>query len=140
VDLVRNMQKASGMLDIKGISDKIVDRAKILKSNDKSEMVIELKPEWLGNITINILSEKGLISVVITAPQNSKDLIDANKAELEAALKNSNLNIGSLQVSVGGNKNQNSDQKENNFVADYSPMNYDSFMEFMTDQRRLGRS
>ncbi len=98
---LRGLEKA-GKAEARLIAEKIVESAKLLGPKDKKELVIELKPDWLGSVTINLTNEKGVINIAITAAQDAKQLIDEQMNELESALKASNLNIGSLNVSVSG--------------------------------------
>jgi hypothetical protein len=106
-DFTEEMSKNSKTSGIEEVIDKIVESIKMLKSKDKTELVIDLKPEWMGNITLNIKSENGALTINILASQSTKDLLDSNLAELEAALKNSNLNVGNLGVSVDNNRKDN---------------------------------
>ena len=39
--------------------NQIIDKAKVVVSEDRSEMVIELKPEALGKLTLKIVTERG---------------------------------------------------------------------------------
>ena len=84
------------------MADAVLDSAKVLKSGQKTEVELQLKPEWLGNISLKISSQDGKINVQIFAGQASKELLESQMAELEITLKNANIAVGSLTVFVGG--------------------------------------
>lgn len=79
----------------------ILDKAKVLKNSEKTELILKLKPEDLGNIIVSITKQEGVINISIYAKESTRDLIEQNMGELEANLKN--MNIGGLQVSISGN-------------------------------------
>lgn len=118
-EFIKDLENASGRENIRSIAEKILDKIKFLKSGDKTMFSIELKPEWLGSIKVDITSVNGKINVAIFAGEKSKELLDSGLAELENMLKNANLNIGSVQVSIGGgsqndNAEYDTDEDEKN--------------------------
>lgn len=84
------------------IADKIVESASMLKVNGKAELVLNLKPQWLGDLKMNISSENGTLTIQIFANERTKDLIESQLEELKQMLAEAKLDIGSLNVSVGG--------------------------------------
>ena len=104
--------------NIEMIASQLIDGIKLTKSKGLTELVLELKPEWLGNVTLNVKQENGILTVRIFAGEATKQMLDANLAELETALKSSNLNIGSLQVSVGGDSKQGQRDGEESIYLD----------------------
>ncbi|MCX5749097.1 MAG: flagellar hook-length control protein FliK [Candidatus Saganbacteria bacterium] len=115
-EFIRNIEKFSARIDIQSIIDKIVETIKLVKSGEKTELVLDLKPEWLGNMTLNISSDKGVLTVQIFAGENAKSLLDANIKKLQEALKTANLNIGSLSVSVNSQQNRETPSKDQDSV------------------------
>jgi len=112
--LLSKLGQITNNLDIKMIADKIVESAKALKVNDKTELILNLKPDWLGDMTLNISSDKGILTIQILANGKTKELMDSQLSELESFLKSANLNVGSINVSVGnrGSENNHGSQEQ----------------------------
>jgi len=106
-NLLSKLEQVTNNLDIKVIADKIIESAKALKINDKTELMLNLKPDWLGDMTLNISSDKGVLTIQILANGKTKELMDSQISELEAFLKSANLNVGSINVSVGNRGSEN---------------------------------
>jgi hypothetical protein len=60
-----------------------------------------LKPEHLGNALLNITAKDGVITIGIIAEPKTKELIEENLAQLTAAIKDANINLGGVSVGVG---------------------------------------
>ncbi len=91
------------------VINQIVEKLKagVIKE-DVSEIKITLKPEYLGDVSLKILSENGIISAQFTAEnQRIKEIIESNFNQLRDMLNDQGLQISQLSVSVG-----NKDSKE----------------------------
>ena len=44
------------------IHTQIIDKAKLIKNNEDTQMIIKLKPEHLGDLTLKVIVEKGVVS------------------------------------------------------------------------------
>lgn len=93
---------------IEELISSIIDKAKVIKENEKIELIIKLKPEHLGEIVVSLSKDKGNISIVMFADKNTKELMEQSLGDLEKTLKSSNLNISNLQVSIN-NQNRGTD-------------------------------
>ena len=147
---VAGMEKLGSRFDLKAIIDKIVEASKLVKSKEKTELQISLKPDWLGDVLLSISRTKDGLAVNITAGNNAKLLIDSQISDLEQALKAANINISSLQVSVGGqNGSGHQEGAEDGAVAAVTgtadaaenaslpyPVISDDVMKFMMDLNR----
>ena len=87
-----------GKLDIDDLISQIKDKIKFLKDNGKIELSVELKPENLGTVLMNISSNKGVLSINIFADQAAKEVLQDNLKELERSLNLANLNVVGLSV------------------------------------------
>lgn len=82
--------------------DQIVQKAVLLLNNDQHEVHIELKPEFLGHIRLQIVTESQQVAIKITAELPFvKDMLESNLNQLKAELQAQGLKIDSLEVSVG---------------------------------------
>ncbi len=101
------------------IMNQIIDKAKVVVSEDRSEMVIELKPEALGKLTLKIVTERGEVMAKFFADNYQvKAVLESNMQLLKDSLQKQGVNIQGLSVSVNSQKqesqgeNQNSNKKE----------------------------
>lgn len=81
--------------------DQIVQKAVLLLNNDQHEVHIELKPEFLGHIRMQIVTESQQVAIKITAELPFvKDMLESNLNQLKAELQAQGLKIDSLEVSI----------------------------------------
>ena len=84
-----------------GIFDQIVQRAVVQVRNDQSEIKIDLKPDFLGNVRMQIMTENQQVSVRITTEFPAvRDMIEAGLQQLKSELQNQGLHVDRLEVSV----------------------------------------
>jgi flagellar hook-length control protein FliK len=84
----------------------IVQRISMHSQGDQSKMVIRLKPEFLGNVHMQVLTENHQVSVHMTADSASvKQIIEQNLQHLRLELQHHGLEIQKFDVFVG-NTNQ----------------------------------
>jgi|GEM_PF-2939705 len=102
-NFMNGLARASRLSSIELIAGQIVESAKLLKVNGKSELTVDIKPDLLGNLKLNLKEVNGMISIQIFASSTAKDLLDTNLAELKQALASANIAVGGLEVFVGGN-------------------------------------
>ena len=95
---VKNKTDSLKAIDINDLVSQIQDKIKLLKENGKIELSMQLKPENLGTILMNITSNKGVISISLYANGLTREALEESIHDLENALKRVNLNIGSLNV------------------------------------------
>lgn len=92
-------------VDAKALVQEVVNKVQILVQKGKSEMKIQLTPENLGTLHINISLDKGTMTAKMFAEnQHIKEMIDANLNQLKIALGDKGLNITKLEVAVGHNQ------------------------------------
>jgi flagellar hook-length control protein FliK len=90
--------------------EQIVRKAVIYVRNGQHEAKIDLKPEFLGHVRMQITTENHQVTVkIVTELPITKDLIDNNIQQLKSDLQQQGLNVDKLEVSVSNN----SDKYEN---------------------------
>jgi len=99
-------------IDIKSLSEEIIDRVKMIKDKGKTELQIELIPKELGLVTLNVSSMKGILTINLSAASNVAETLNSRLDELAKNLKNANLAVGNLSVSVGNGYNFNYNQNQ----------------------------
>ena len=81
--------------------DQVVQKAVLLLNNDQHEVHLELKPEFLGHIRMQIVTENQQVAIKIVAELPFvKDMLENNLHQLKAELQAQGLDIDELEVSV----------------------------------------
>jgi hypothetical protein len=92
------------------VMDQIVERAAIRSIHGRSEVQIRLKPEFLGNVQMNIAADKEQLVVRIMTDQPVvKEIIETHLHHLKTELHNQGLTIERFEVMV----NPDADQQNN---------------------------
>lgn len=88
----------------KEVIEQIVERVKIDLSNTRNEIKVRLKPEVLGEMTMNIEVVKGVVTAKIMVDnQRTKEIIEGNIFQLKEGIKDTGLEIKTVEVFVGNN-------------------------------------
>ena len=75
--------------------------------NGRSEFKIDLKPETLGHLKMQILTENHHVTIrILTENHSVKEMIENNLAHLKANFQNQGLEIQKFDVSVALNWDQ----------------------------------
>ncbi|WP_432400565.1 flagellar hook-length control protein FliK [Wukongibacter sp. M2B1] len=94
------------------IFNQIIEGAKINISEDVSEMLIKMKPDNLGKLSMKIVVDRGmLVARFEVESQIVKETIESNLEDLRNALKDKGFEIQQFDVSV----NKDSQNSENHF-------------------------
>jgi flagellar hook-length control protein FliK len=90
-----------------GIFDQIVQRAIVQVKTDQSEIKIDLKPDFLGHVRMQIVSENQQISVrILTELPVVRDMLEAGLQQLRSELQNQGLHVDRLEVAVSDDPRQ----------------------------------
>ncbi len=85
----------------------IVEKAALTLKNGQSELRLNLKPDFLGQIHMRIVTENHQVTLKISTEFAAvKDIIEHNIYQLKADLQNHGLEINSLDVSVTKDSHQ----------------------------------
>jgi hypothetical protein len=98
--------KDSGFL----FSNQIVQKAVLSLHNGQHEVQIDLKPDFLGHIRMQIVSEGQQVAIKIVAEfPFVKDMLENNLHQLKTELQTQGLDIDELEVSVAHDSHTESD-------------------------------
>ena len=114
------------------VFQQIVDNSHMLVGKEHSEIKIQLKPEFLGKVSLEISIEKGVVKAEIVAEnQQVKQLIEANLGNLRQTLINQGLKVNQLVVSLGGQSQfgQTKEQGQNTGRGNRKQQNTESLFE-----------
>ena len=83
------------------ILSQVIEKAKVVITADKSEMVIDLKPDSLGKLSLKVVTEHGMIMAKFVAEnQQVKQVLETNMQLLKESLEKQGLNVQGFSVSV----------------------------------------
>lgn len=96
------------------ILNQVVEKAKVVLSAEKSEMVMDLKPDSLGKLALKVVTERGIVAAQFVAEnQQVKEVLEANMQILKDALEKQGLAVQSFSVSVGQDQANGFMRREN---------------------------
>ena len=100
---VESAKKAHAMPSAErmNIFNQVVESAKVVLQEGKSEMTLQLKPENLGRLSVEIVTERGMMVARFEAEsQQVKEIIESSLSQLKDALESQGLNVQGFSVSV----------------------------------------
>lgn len=84
------------------IMTQVIEKAKVVLTGDKSEMVMDLKPDSLGKLSLKVVTERGIVMAKFVAEsQQVKEVLESNMQLLKDSLEKQGLSIQGFSVSVG---------------------------------------
>ena len=106
-----------------------MERALFSVRGGQSEARIALKPEHLGHVRMQIITENHAVTIKIVAESPvARDLIDANAHQLRSELQQQGLNVQTIEVAVSD------DQQD----AYRGARQREAFLRHMADQGTTG--
>jgi len=107
----KTIESAAGKTTIaaKEIVNQVIENAKVILTPDKSEMVMDLKPDSLGRISLKVITENGIVMAKFVAEsQQVKEVLEANMQLLKDSLEKQGIGVEGFSVSVRQEANQSS--------------------------------
>lgn len=85
-----------------------VDKASLNLKNGQQEFKIELKPESLGQVRVQVSTDNHQVTIrIVTELPVAKEMIENNIHQLKAELQGQGLQIDKFEVSLSQNSNKN---------------------------------
>lgn len=79
----------------------VIEKAKVVLSPDKSEMVMDLKPDSLGKLSLKVVTENGIVTAKFVAEsQQVREILESNMQLLKDSLEKQGMNVQGFSVSV----------------------------------------
>lgn len=89
------------------IVNQIMEKIKVSIKPEISEVKMILKPEQLGEVSLKIATQNGIVTAQFIAEnQKVKEIIEANFNQLKDMLNEQGINVGALEVNVSGDESQ----------------------------------
>lgn len=108
----------TNQLDVANIIRQIVEYSKVTIGNQTTTMEMQLNPENLGKIYLEVSSKDGVVSAHITAQNEAvKEVLESQLVELRQSMNQSGVKVDAVEVTVGSheferNLEQNAKQDE----------------------------
>ncbi len=94
------------------VINQVIEQAKVIVGQDKSEMIIHLKPDHLGKLELKVVTEQGIVAAKFIAESHQvKEIIETNMQLLKDSLEKQGLSIDNVSVQVGQEKQSNYNQQ-----------------------------
>lgn len=98
------------------IFSQIAQKAKLVVAPGTAEMQIQLKPDFLGKLNLNISTDNGMVTAKFTAESHAvKGIIEANLNTLKDALAQQGVKVDQLVVDVGTQNQQSGFENRQSF-------------------------
>lgn len=108
--------KHPAVVNKEDVINQVLEKVKLINGKDISELHINLKPETLGEVSIKLVMEKGAMTARILVENSQvKSLIDSSLPQIKENLKNQNINVASLNVSVNIGQGDSHNNREFSF-------------------------
>lgn len=92
---------ANHTVSVRQIISQITEKASATLAHDRSEMVIELKPESLGRLSLKVVTENGIVMAKFVAENfHVQRLLESNMQMLRESLEKQGIVVQDLSVSV----------------------------------------
>lgn len=126
----------------KDITQVVVEKFKTIRLPGFTEVRVKLRPQELGEVTVKVVLEKGQINGnIITEKKEVANMLISQIDNLKAELKNNNVNLNNISVSVSSDDNYNSFNNPNFFKDEKGNKKYDdSKKEFKENLKEDGFS
>lgn len=100
----------------KEVIDQIVEQVKINMNQDTTSIEMQLYPEHLGKIQINVVSKDGVMTARIVAEtEAAKQAIEGGLTSLKESMDQQNLKVDAIEVMVSTTGFENSNEEQNSY-------------------------
>lgn len=108
-----SQQTAGVPEDPHNIAGQIVEQARMINRVNNSEMVVKLKPEHLGELTLKVTVENGVVSASFHSNNSEvRGIIEASLTQLKQELSTQGLKVENVGVYAGLNQFFSNDQQQ----------------------------
>lgn len=100
-------------INTKELLSQIIEKAYVNLTPEKSEMVMELKPESLGKISLKVVTENGIVMAKFVAEnQQVREVLETNMQLLKDSLQKQGLDVQGFSVSVRQDSDRSAENKQ----------------------------
>jgi flagellar hook-length control protein FliK len=124
------------------IVEQIVDQVKLITRAQNTEMVIKLNPQHLGELTLKVTVDHGLVNATFHSNNSDvRSVIESSLPQLKQDLVNSGLKVDNVGVYTGldqstsNQQNQSRSQPQLKFVSKGSADNFDDIAQLAEENQ-----
>lgn len=122
-------QEQEQVIPIREIAQQIIEQVKIVIQPAQTSMEMQLNPEHLGKVNLNITSKDGVMTAqFLTQTQVAKEAIESQIQTLRETLEQQGIKVEAIEVAVSeyafqqngepdGRENQQESSKKRNFIS-----------------------
>lgn len=116
----KNINKANNtftLLEKQNVMKQVIHKIDTIISEEYSEMKIELRPRDLGDMTLKVITQNGIVTAQIIAEnQKVKEIVESSLMDLETLLQDKGVQIAQVSVTLKEKNNEQMDSfnKEKN--------------------------
>ena len=118
-DAVANVEDVSSVVPNTrpaDIVEQIIEQVRVNINQDNTSMEMQLYPEHLGRIQINVISKDGVMTARIAAEtETARQAIEAGLNNLKESLENQNLKVDAIEVMVSTTGFASSDERQDDY-------------------------
>lgn len=119
--LIQSEEYTAEMINTEDIIRQIVDEVKITVSANITNMELQLNPENLGKVTINISSKEEMVTAQIIAGNHTvKEALEAQIASLRENLNSQGVKVDAIEVTVESHAFESNLEQNNNTHSNQS--------------------
>lgn len=101
-DIATEVRQGHASADVQHVLDQIVEQTKIITKPQTTEMIIKLKPEHLGELSLRLVVENGTVSASFHSNNAEvRNIIEISAQQLKQDLANSGLKVENVSVYAG---------------------------------------
>lgn len=98
------------------IVEQIIEQVRVNINETQTSMEMQLYPEHLGRIQINVVSKDGVMTARIAAEtETARQAIEAGLNNLKESLENQNLKVDAIEVMVSTTAFTSSEERQDNY-------------------------
>lgn len=88
--------------DVHEVAKQIVEQTRLITKPQNTEMIIKLKPEHLGELTLRVVIENGTVNASFHSNNSEvRNIIEASLPQLKQDMSNSGLKVDNVSVYAG---------------------------------------
>lgn len=124
------------------VMQQIVDQAKLITRAQNTEMVIQLKPEHLGELTLKVTVEQGQVNATFHSNNSDvRSVIESSLAQLKQDLVSSGLKVDNVGVytgldqSMSNQQNHSQNQQQLKFTRKGAADNFEDVAQLVEENQ-----
>ncbi len=101
-NITEAQQQSTPFTDVHQVADQIVEQTRLIAKPHNTEMIIKLKPEHLGELTLKVVVENGVVNASFHSNNAEvRNIIESSLPQLKQDLANSGLKVDNVSVYAG---------------------------------------